>query len=97
VTVHPHAAAVEQDRPAGAGGGHPVDGLPHRWWQRDQDHLAAFAAHAQHPVTVFFTQADPDVRSVEGPLLERLGWAPIHQESRSATVWSGLTFDGRPK
>jgi len=53
VAVHPGAAAVEQDRPAGTGTDSLVDGPPHSWWQRDQDDLGAFAAHAQHPVTVF--------------------------------------------
>ena len=62
VTVHPHAAAVEQDRPAGAGAGRPVDGPPDRWWRRDQDDLGAFAAHAQDPVTVLFTKVG-DVRA----------------------------------
>jgi hypothetical protein len=54
VAVHPGAAAVEQDRAAGAGAYGPVDGPPDRWWQRYQDGLGSFAAHAQHPVAVFF-------------------------------------------
>jgi hypothetical protein len=33
-----------------------VDGPPDGWRERYQDDLGAFAAHAQHPVTVFFTQ-----------------------------------------
>jgi hypothetical protein len=33
-----------------------VDGAPDGWRQRDQDDLSAFAAHAQHPVTVFFAE-----------------------------------------
>jgi len=37
--------------------------------------------------------ADPDVRSVKGGRdLSAWGWAPIGQESRSATVWPGLGF-----
>jgi hypothetical protein len=52
VAVHPGAAAVEQDRPALPCAGRPVDRPAYRWWQWDQDHLGAFAAHAQHPVTV---------------------------------------------
>jgi len=62
MAVHPHAAAVEQDRAAGAGADRPVDGSPDRWRQRDQDHLGAFAAHVQDPVTVLFTQVG-DVRA----------------------------------
>ncbi len=61
VAVRPGAAAVEQDRPAGTGTDRLVDGPPHSWWQRDQDDLGAFAAHAQHPVTVFTSAtAAPD-------------------------------------
>jgi hypothetical protein len=56
VAVHPGAAAVEQDRPAGAGADRMGDGSPDGWRERNQDDLGAFAAHAQHPVTVFFTQ-----------------------------------------
>ena len=54
VAVHPATAAVEQDRPAGAGADRLVDGPADGWRQRDQDDLGAFAAHAQHPVAVFF-------------------------------------------
>jgi hypothetical protein len=54
VAIHPGAAAVEQDRPAGAGADRAVDGPPDGWRERDQDDLGALAAHAQHPVTVFF-------------------------------------------
>jgi hypothetical protein len=46
VAVHPGATAVEQDRPARAGAYCAVDGPPDGWWQRDQDGLGAFAAHA---------------------------------------------------
>lgn len=48
VAVHPSAAGVEQDRPAGAGADRAVDGAPDRWRQWDQDDLVAFAADAQH-------------------------------------------------
>jgi hypothetical protein len=54
VAVHPGAAAVEQDRPADAGADRAVNSAPDRWWQWDQHNLGAFAAHAQHPVAVFF-------------------------------------------
>jgi len=56
VPVHPGTAAVEQDRAARAGADRPVDGPRDRWRQRDQDDLGSFAAHAQHPVAVFFAQ-----------------------------------------
>jgi hypothetical protein len=56
MAVHPGAAAVEQDRAAGTGANGPVDGPSHGWRQRDLDDLGAFAAHAQHPVAVFFAQ-----------------------------------------
>jgi hypothetical protein len=52
VPVHPGAAAVEQDRPAHAGSGRPVDGPADRWRQRDQDDLGALAAHTEDPVAV---------------------------------------------
>ena len=36
--------------------GCPVDGPADGWRQRDLDHFAAFAAHSQHPVAVFFAE-----------------------------------------
>jgi hypothetical protein len=47
VPVHPGAAAVEQDRPAGAGSSRPVDGAADSWRQWHQDDLGALAAHPQ--------------------------------------------------
>jgi hypothetical protein len=49
-------AAVAQNRPGGAGAYRPVDGPPDCWGQRDQDDFGAFAAHAQYPVAMLFTQ-----------------------------------------
>jgi hypothetical protein len=65
------AAAVEQDRAAGAGAGCPVDGAPDGERQRDQDDLGAFAAYAQHPVAVLFAEVG-DVRAggLEDPQAE---------------------------
>jgi hypothetical protein len=60
--VHPGTAAVEQDRAACQGSSRPVDGPADGWRQRDQDDLGAFAAHAQHPVAVFFAEVC-DVRA----------------------------------
>ena len=62
MAVHPGAAAVEQDRPAGTGAYGPVDGPADRWRQRDQDDLGAFAAHPQYPVAMLFPQVG-DVRA----------------------------------
>jgi hypothetical protein len=74
VAVHPGAAAVEQYRASGAGTYRPADGTPGRWRQRDQDNLGAFAAHAQHPVTVFLAQAgDVGAGGFEDPQAEQPG------------------------
>jgi hypothetical protein len=56
LAIHPGTAAVEQDRPASAGAGRPVDGPPDRWRQWNQDDLGPFAAHTQHAVAVLFAQ-----------------------------------------
>jgi hypothetical protein len=56
VAVHPGTLPVEQDGAADAGASRPVDDPADSWRQRDQDHLGAFAAHVQHPVTMFFAQ-----------------------------------------
>jgi hypothetical protein len=65
------ATAVEQDRAAGAGANRPVDGAPDGGWQRDQDDLAAFTAHAQHPVAMLFAEIG-DIRAggLEDPQAE---------------------------
>jgi len=62
VAVHPGAAGIEQDRPAVPQAGCPVDGPADRGWQRDLDHLAALAAHPQHPVAVLLSEVG-DVRA----------------------------------
>jgi hypothetical protein len=59
--VHPGAAGVQQDRPAGSGACGPVESPADRGWQRDQDDLGALAAHAQHPVAVLLTEVS-DIR-----------------------------------
>ena len=56
VPVHACAAGVEQDRAGDPGIDCAVDGASGRWWQRDQDELAALAAHLQDPVAVFFAE-----------------------------------------
>jgi hypothetical protein len=73
--VHPGAAAVEQDRPAGPVGDGAVDGPADRRGQRDQDDLGALAARAQDPVTVLLTQiTDVSAGGFEDPQSERI-WA----------------------
>ena len=57
VAVHPSAAAIEQDRPVDTDADRAVNGPPDGWRQLDQDDLGAFAAHPQHPVTMFFRSA----------------------------------------
>ena len=52
MAIHPDAAAIEQDRPAIPWAGRPVDRPAYGRWQWDQDHLGAFTAHSQHPITV---------------------------------------------
>ena len=56
VAVHPAAAGIQQDRPAGARAYCLVDGPADGWRQRDQDDFGAFAAHAQHSVAVLLTE-----------------------------------------
>ena len=68
MAVHSGAAEVEQDRPVKAVTDRLVDGPPDRWWQRDQNDLAAFAAHAQHPVSMLLAQiADVRASGLEDP------------------------------
>jgi hypothetical protein len=72
MAVHPGAAAVQQNRAARPGADSLVDGPPDRWWQRDQHDLGAFAAHAQHPVAVFFAQiGDVGAGGFEDPQAEQ--------------------------
>jgi hypothetical protein len=56
VAVHPGAAAVERDWPAGAVADGLVDGPAdgRRQWQ--QDDLGALSAHAENPVAVLFAE-----------------------------------------
>jgi hypothetical protein len=52
--------------------GRPVDGPADRGRQRDQDHLGAFAAYAQHPVAVFLAEiADVRAGCLEDPQAEQ--------------------------
>ena len=54
-------------------------------------HTAEHAAHSPHIGQIGMFR-------MKGPLLERLGWAlRSDQESRSATVWSGLAFRRRAR
>src|ERR1022692_5188780 len=62
MTVHARPAAVKQNRPGGPATDSAVDSSSGRWWQRDQDDLAALAAHSQHPVAVLFAEVG-DIRA----------------------------------
>jgi hypothetical protein len=85
VAVHPSATAVEQDRPARPVANCAVDGPPDGGWQRDQDDLGAFAADAQHPVAMFFTEVgdvgaggleDPQAEQPEHGHQRKIAWIP---------------------
>ena len=83
--VHPDTAAAEQDRSAGPGADFPVDGAADGGRQRDEDDFAAFAAHAQDPVAVFFAEVG-DVRA--GGLKDPQAQQPEHGHQRKAVrVW----------
>jgi hypothetical protein len=72
VPVHPPAEGIGQDRPARPGADSTVDGPADRWWQRDQDHFAAFAADPQDPVSVLFAEvADVGAGGFEDPQPEQ--------------------------
>jgi hypothetical protein len=81
MAVHLCAAVAEQDRPAGTGIDRPVKGPPGGWRGRDQDGLAAFAAHTQHPVVMSFAEIgrlraggleDPQAERMAGRVYARL-------------------------
>jgi len=54
--VHPGAAGIQQDRPAGSGAYCPVEGPADCWRQRHQHDLGALAAYPQHPVAVLLAE-----------------------------------------
>ena len=91
MTVHPGAAAVQQDRPAGPGAYCLVDGSPDGGRQRDQDDLGAFAAHPQHPVAVFFAEiGDVGAGGLEDPQAEE----PEHGHEGEVAGIAGLAGGG---
>ena len=63
----------------GAGADGLVDGAADCGWQRDEDDLGAFAAHAQHPMAVLFTQVG-NVRP--GGLEDTQAEQPEHRDQR---------------
>jgi hypothetical protein len=72
VAVHPGPEGVSQGRPLGAVVDGAVDRPGHRWWSRDEDDLAAFAAHSQDPVAVLRAQvADAGPAGFEDPQFEQ--------------------------
>jgi hypothetical protein len=85
VPVHPRAAAVEQDRPAGPQAGCPVDRAADGWRQRNQDDLGALAAYAQYTVAVLLAEVG-DVRAggFEGPQAKQ---AEHGHQGEVARVW----------
>jgi len=91
VAVHPGAAAVEQDRPAGPFADCLFDGPTHCWRQRDQDDLGAFAAHAQDAVAVFFAEVgDVGAGGFEDPQAEQ----PEHGYQREVARLPGVAGGG---
>jgi hypothetical protein len=84
VAVHSRTPAVDQNRP-GASANSPVDGPPDRGRQRDQHGLGPFAAHAQHPVAVFFAEvADIGAGGLEDPQAQQ---AEHGYQREVARVW----------
>jgi hypothetical protein len=82
VPVHPGASAVDQDRPSRAAADGLVDGPADCGRQRDQDHLAALATHAQDPVAVLFAQiGDVGTSGLEDAQAEQ----PEHGYQREVT------------
>jgi hypothetical protein len=56
VAVHPRAASVQQQRSCFTVAAGAVNGPTDGWWQRDEDDLPAFAAHANDAVSVLLAQ-----------------------------------------
>jgi hypothetical protein len=92
MAVHPGAAGVEEDRPAGARADCLVDAAADGWRQWDQDDLGAFAAHVQYPVAVLFTQVG-DVRA--GGLEDPQAQEPPHGHEREVAGVAGLAGGGK--
>jgi hypothetical protein len=92
VPVHPGTAAVEQDRAAHPACDSAVDGPADGRRQRDQDDLAALAAHAKDAVTVLLTQvADIGTGSFEDSQAQH----PEHGHQREVIPVRGLTGGGQ--
>ncbi len=94
VPVHPGAAAVEQDRPAGPAGGGAVDGPADCRGQRDQDDLGALAADPQDPVAVFLAQVgDAGAGGFEDPQAQQ----PEHGNQGEALIVRRLARGGQQR
>jgi hypothetical protein len=90
--VHPGTAAVEQDGAAHPARNGAVDGPAERGRQRDQDDLAALAAHAKDPVTVLLAQvADVGAGGLEDPQAQQ----PEHGDQRKVIPVRGLARGGQ--
>jgi hypothetical protein len=94
VPVHPGAAAVEQDRAAGAVGGGAVDGPADRRGQRDQDDLGSLAAYTQDAVAVFLAQVgDVGAGGFEDPQAQQ----PEHGHQREVVIVDRLSRGGQQR
>jgi hypothetical protein len=56
MSVHPGAAAVQEDRSTTTAAGGPVDRPPYRGWQRDKRDLCSLTAYAKDPVAVLLAE-----------------------------------------
>src|SRR5271165_4917584 len=92
VPVHPGTAAVEQDRAPHPAFDGAVHGPADRRRQRDQDDLAALAAHAKDTVTMLFTQVvDAGAGGLEDPQAQQ----PKHGYQREVIPVRGLARGGQ--
>jgi hypothetical protein len=93
VPVHPGTAAVdEEDRAAHPARDCAVDGPADRWGQRDEDDLAALAAHAKDAVAVFLAQV-ADVST--GRFVDPQAQQPEHGHQREVILVRGLARGGQ--
>jgi hypothetical protein len=87
--VHPRPEGVAQDRTIDAAVDRPVHGPGHRWRQRDEDDLAALAAHPQDAMAVFLSDvADVGAAGFEDPQPEEAERGRAWRSGRSRSGWS---------
>lgn len=91
VPVHPRPVGVAEDRTTVTAVDRSVEGPGHRWWQRDEDDLAALAAYPQDPVAVFLTDVgDVGSASFEDPKPEQAE----HRDQGEVVAVGGLPGGG---